>query len=463
MAVTKIWKIKGNLKRVINYAENIQKTKSELLDTLDYAMNKDKTEQQYFVSGLNCEPEDAYVQMQDIKKMFGKEDKILGYHAYQSFKGNEVTPEVAHEIGLRLANELWGNFQVVVTTHLNTDNIHNHFVINSVSFLDGKKFYDNRETYAKMRHISDELCAEYGACFLKEKQCKKSKINYANYYKKYESRSNYTTLAKKDLDKAIAYSYSYSDFFETMQKMGYEIFERYGRISIRRDPYKRNIRIERAYGEFYTIENIKQRILREHSTRVPFLEYYSAFIDLKKYKKRKLVLSKKHYKKVTGFKARYLRYVYLFRMYKVNPNIKITKRIREEVAKLEAYSKKLKFLFKNNIEKEKDLEIFLRVNNEEIFKINSEIKKLRYKIKSLEKISKNNEEKFLISQRISELNEQRKIMSEEINLAYEILYSNKDVKDKIKEQNDYEIQEKKELEKQEKRKKKLRNKKEGEI
>lgn len=463
MAVTKIWKIRGNLKRVIYYAENIRKTKNELSDTLDYAMNKDKTEQQYFISGLNCEPEDAYMQMIDVKKIFENEDKILGYHAYQSFKGNEVTPEVAHEIGLRLANELWGNFQVVVTTHLNTNNIHNHFVLNSVSFVDGKKFYDNRETYAKMRHISDELCEEYGACVLEEKTCKNSKINYANYYKKYESRSNYTTLAKKDIDKAIAYSYSYTDFFETMQKMGYEIFERYGRISIRREPYKRNIRIERAYGEFYTIENIKQRILREHSTKVPFLEYYSSFIDFKKYKKKKLVLSKKHYKKVTGFKARYLKYVYLIRKYKINPNIRITKRIRNEVTKLETYSKKLNFLFKNNLETEKDLEIFLRGNNEEVFKINSEIKRLRYKIKLLEKNPKNNEEKFLISKKISGLNEQRKIISKEINLAYEILYSNDDVKDKIKEQNDYEIQEKKELEKQEKRNQKFRNKKEGEI
>lgn len=69
----------------------------------------------------------------------GKTDRILAFHGEQSFKEGEVTPELAHEIGVRLANEMWGDrFQVVVTTHLNTDHIHNHFVLNSVSFKDGK-------------------------------------------------------------------------------------------------------------------------------------------------------------------------------------------------------------------------------------------------------------------------------------------------------------------------------------
>lgn len=466
MAVTKIWSVKSDLNRVIKYAKNDKKTKNELSKVLDYAMNKDKTEKQYFVTGINCEAEDAFNQMQDVKKIFGKENKILAFHAYQSFKGHEITPEVAHEIGIRLAEELWGDFQVVVTTHLNTNNYHNHFVINSVSFRDGKKFYDNRESYAKMRHISDELCDEYGITVLPEQKCKKSGINYGNYYKKYESRSNYTTIAKKDLDKAIAYSYSYTDFFETMNKMGYEIFERYGRISIRREPYKRNIRIERAFGEFYTIQNIKQRILREHSNRVPFLESYSSFFDFKKYKNKRIVLSKKHYKKVKGFKAIFFKYLYLLRMYKINPNIKISNRVKEEILKLENYSEKVKFLFKNNLETKEDLENFLERNSDEIFKINSEIKKSRRRIKSIQNLEEKNaedEEKiFLLSKKISDLSDRRNLKRKEGNLAYEILYSNEEVKEKIQEQIEFELQEKKEQEKQKKKQERARRKK-GEI
>ena len=97
--------------------------------------------------------------MQFIKKIKGKEGAILAFHGYQSFKAGEVTPEIAHEIGVRLAEEMWGDrFQVVVSTHLNTENIHNHFVLNSVSFKDGLKYYSNLANTALLRRTSDELC-----------------------------------------------------------------------------------------------------------------------------------------------------------------------------------------------------------------------------------------------------------------------------------------------------------------
>ena len=65
---------------------------------------------------------------------------MVALHAYQSFREGEVTPEQCHEIGVALARKVWGRrFQVLVATHMNTDNLHNHFVINSVSYVDGKK------------------------------------------------------------------------------------------------------------------------------------------------------------------------------------------------------------------------------------------------------------------------------------------------------------------------------------
>ena len=100
--------------------------------------------------------------MRNAKDFWHKTDGILSFHAEQSFKENEVTPEIAHEIGVRLAEEMWGDrFQVVVSTHLNTKHLHNHFVINSVSFKDGYKYYSNFENTALLRKASDERCAEY--------------------------------------------------------------------------------------------------------------------------------------------------------------------------------------------------------------------------------------------------------------------------------------------------------------
>ena len=149
MATTKIWKVESRIDNAIKYIKNKDKTKNDCyefgMDKFENVANADKTEKQFYVTGINCKVENAAKKMELVKIINGKTDKILAFHGEQSFKEGEVTPELAHEIGVRLANEMWGDrFQVVVTTHLNTNHIHNHFVLNSVSFKDGKKYYSNR-------------------------------------------------------------------------------------------------------------------------------------------------------------------------------------------------------------------------------------------------------------------------------------------------------------------------------
>jgi hypothetical protein len=170
MATTKIWAVKSRLGHVLDYAKDAEKTENaawsevdyqSMRDVMDYAMNDAKTEQQYYVSGWNCAPFSAREEMQMTKRQFGKEDGILAFHGYQSFKPNEVTPEIAHEIGLKLAQELWPDHQVIVATHLDKAHIHSHFVVNSVA-LNGKKFNACKASYRQMREASDRLCKEYG-------------------------------------------------------------------------------------------------------------------------------------------------------------------------------------------------------------------------------------------------------------------------------------------------------------
>ncbi len=155
MATTKIWDVKGWLGKVVIYIENPAKTENPafyqkadmtetqgLTDVIEYAVNSNKTEMQYYVSALNCSTLTARNEMMAVKKRYGKEDGIVVFHGYQSFAEGEVTPDMAHEIGVRLAEELWGErFQVLIATHLDKANhIHNHFVLNSVSFLDGRRY-----------------------------------------------------------------------------------------------------------------------------------------------------------------------------------------------------------------------------------------------------------------------------------------------------------------------------------
>lgn len=133
MATTKIWNIDTRLDNVVDYVVNEKKTDSanyyNLHKVVEYAKASYKTEQQLYVTALNCSEDNIVEEMMETKRIFGKENGVLGYHAFQSFCEGEVTPQQAHKIGVQLAQELWGDrFQVVVTTHLNTNHLHNHFV-----------------------------------------------------------------------------------------------------------------------------------------------------------------------------------------------------------------------------------------------------------------------------------------------------------------------------------------------
>lgn len=424
MATTKIWKVIKRMDHVIDYATNKEKTKAielksnyemlvdDLRNVIDYARNSDKTEKEYFVSGVNCEPDSAYEEMKDTKEFYHKEDKILAFHAYQSFAEGEVSPELAHKIGVELANEMWGDrFQVIVTTHLNTKHIHNHLVINSVSFKDGLKYYDNHTNYAKMRHISDELCREYGLSVIKEKPTKK-KMNYDNFYKKSLYTDNYSNNAKRDLDLAIRQAYSYDDFLYLMKKLDYEIIFRANKISIRKEPYKRNIRIERRYGENYSIENIKRRILEERAVRVPFIE------NIYNYRKVKYPFAKRHKRaKAKGFIALYYHYCYLLKVFPSNvPQQRLPASIRADVSRMEELSNEARFLYANNI---KTLDDLINYKDETNFKI-KELLNQRERLWAKRKLSKDENQMHQIAEEISSLNDKILQLRKKVELCEDI-------------------------------------------
>ena len=112
---------------------------------------------------MNCIPEVAVEQFKDTKERWHKNGGVTAYHVIQSFAEGEVDAETAHEIGVKLAEEMFRDrFEVVVATHLNTNHIHNHLIVNSVSFVDGKKYEGTRTNYYRLREISDDLCRDYG-------------------------------------------------------------------------------------------------------------------------------------------------------------------------------------------------------------------------------------------------------------------------------------------------------------
>ena len=324
MATTKIWKIKSRFDNVI-----------------DYITNKDKTDNKNYVTGINCMADIAFKEMSISKQQFNKTGGILGFHAYQSFKGCEVTADEAHEIGIRLAEELWGNkFQVVVTTHTNTKNVHNHFVINSVSFVDGKKYYDNKTNYAIMRKVSDNICKEY------ELQTLEEKSYYKNISNKYARSTKYLDSVRTDIDYAISQASNYNDFTKILTKMGYELEHSSNKMSIRKFPYKRYVIVERTFGEEYSKESILFRIKHTVSFKVPFPEMHTL---TGKYR-RKNKTSIRHKQKAKGLRALYLYYCYLLKVFpKQKYPPKYSKTMKEEIKKMDEFSNSVRFLSKYKI------------------------------------------------------------------------------------------------------------------
>lgn len=392
MAVTKIWKVKDGLDITINYV-----------------VNGEKTEKKLYVSGINCMPDTSYQEMINVKKQFFKTDGIECFHAVQSFVKGEITPEQAHEIGMKLAEELWGDkFQIVVTTHLNTDNLHNHFVINSVSFLDGKRFCNTKKDYAIMRKTSDRICEEYGLNVLSQEE----------KYNKYATSPLYKELMKDSIDYAIANAKDYNEFIKILQDLGYVITDKNGTLSIRRDPYKRNTRIERQFGNKYSKENIYKRILETQ----PLYSYSSKPMVLitrtyENYNRQK----EKHYQNKGSIAYLIYQYEKLFGINTksaLKSNItKMTPELIAEINKMDEYSNQARFLAKNNINTEQELLDFEKSAYEKV----NPLKSKRENLWKKHKRAKTDEEKQAIENEIIKISNQITPITEEIKHCNNIM------------------------------------------
>ena len=268
----------------------------------------------------------------------------------------------------------------MVSTHLNTEHLHNHFVINSVSFKDGKKYYSNLTNTALLRKTSDEICEEYGLSVLTEKTCK-SGINFENFYKKSMRYSDYYKFAKEDIDYAIKHSYTLKQFQQMLVSMGYNYCYRADKLSVRREPYKRNIRVERAFGEEYSLENIKRRIFENDYIRSEKILPYMVV------KNRHFTTRNKLRKKYRpeGIVALYYYYRYLLKLYtKKNIQYKLTPEMRAEVKKMEKYSERIRFLCKYKIETMSNVDNIKEQKQEELQKVLNIRNRLYYKRQKLD-------------------------------------------------------------------------------
>ena len=249
MATTGFWPVRGKLKKVLDYADNPDKTTAkeyldeDLYQALQYTEQDSKTDEKKYVSGVNCSAAFAYEEMMAVKQKYGERGKVVAYHGYQSFKADELTPEQCHAIGIETAKRMWSkDYQVLVTTHLNTDNLHNHFVVNSVSFRDGKKFRNSIEQHYELREISDAICKEHGLSVLKNAPFHGRQSKGA-YWREQKGQPTHRQQLKQDVEYCLKYSMNWEQFYQQMQAKGYTIDPI--RMSVKADGWQRAVRLDR--------------------------------------------------------------------------------------------------------------------------------------------------------------------------------------------------------------------------
>mgnify|MGYP001457017502 CR=1 FL=1 len=369
MATTSIWRINGQMGHVINYVENANKTTSPmevpaglssdtLEDVIAYAGREDATNKRKLITGINLDCNDAKNQMMIVKKKFEKTGGTIAYHGYQSFAEGEVDPDIAHKIGVALAEELWGErFQVVVCTHLDkASHIHNHFVINTVSHIDGRKFYRSTKDYRKMREVSDRLCREYGLSVIQEPQ-RKGK-HYGQYEAERKGKPTFGSTIRADIDRAIKASLTENEFYDMLEEMGYEFkfYSKNGkpleRPSLKPKNAQKYFRFDNL-GEGYSVDEISDRILENIRRKDPFPEET----------KEKVQKYRKDYPprpKAKGLAALYYYYCYELKIIVRYPaSVKqVSFFMLEDIRKLEQLDKQVILLGENKIETYEDLKVF---------------------------------------------------------------------------------------------------------
>lgn len=386
MATTSLWHIEGSLNDLIKYVENPDKTiavkddPSDLSNLFRYVTRDDKTVDKQYVTAINCVKEIALKQMIMTKKQFNKTTGYIAWHGYQSFLPGEVTPEQCHRIGVQLAKEMWGDmFQVIVSTHLDREHLHNHFCINSVSYIDGKKYDYDKKEIQRLRDTSDRICLEHNLSVIKNPSDRTPRAIYEAEKRGEPTKYN---LMREAIDFAIENSVDMKTFHQVMRKQGYEVKLNKNRTywTIKRIGNKKATRMFRL-GDEYNHRRILERI-DEHNRFENYHNYRSFMTDAQpKYIRPKQTTFKGSFKrtrKITGLKALYLYYCYLLGyLPKKNQHKPLSPEMREAWRRIDRYSENIRLICKHDFKTADDVQQFIETNTEQIKMLEKERNRIR--------------------------------------------------------------------------------------
>ena len=393
-----------------------------------------------YVSGFNCIPQNAYEIMMETKQRWRKPVKdgnILAYHIIQSFSPGEATPDQVHQIGCEFAQRfLADRFECTVSTHLDRGHLHNHIVVNSVSYADGKMFRSDFNTYYKgIRETSDELCRENRLSVIETDGKGKS---YDEWLSGQTGKPTIRGMVRKDVEQAIAAADSFDGFITELQNMGYTV--KYGprveHMAVRHKDAQRNIRIDRldprfsetALREYYhklhrMPTEMQQEYRQENAPAKPKWQPTELQPTVQRARYRGKL--PRRYPKVSGFMACYYHYCALLRK---AYHGKATKRcyflLREDFLLFSRYQQQTKFLWENHIETMDELLAYKE--NAEV-----QIQQLARQRKVLYR-QKREPERAAREEKIKSLTQQMKALRHEVYICSDIETDAADVQEKLR-------------------------------
>jgi len=350
MAYDKIITIRGRLDYCLDYAQNEEKT--SLSTALDYGTNPAKTHQ--LVTGINCDPNTAHREMQETKRRWDKRGGILGYHIIHSYAPGETTPEQAHDAGVEFARRLLGDrYEAVVATHTDREHLHCHIVFNSVSFVDGKKYRSDFQSYfGTLRETSNTVSREHGLSVIEPESHGK---HYAEWDAQHSGRGTIRELVCQDIDAAIRESFTFDSFLAALRRQGYKV--KYGpsikHTAITPPGGKRTFRLD-SLGDGYTETDIRARLAAVRSGETPPSPTPSPIIP-RRYTVRTGTLRQDLRRRLYGFRALYVYYLYLLSGPRQRRHPPPSFSVRVDVAKLMRYQRQFSLLQKYRIDNDTQL------------------------------------------------------------------------------------------------------------
>lgn len=211
----------------VKFIQESRQSISAMKGVISYCLQEKKVADdatgQRMVSGIFCDGENSFTEFLTTKQAYRKTSGINFYHYVQSFSPDEnITPQEVHAVAREFAERAWPGHEILVATHCDADHLHSHFVINPVSFENGKKLRQNPNTLKELRALNDEICAAHGLAVLPPYEKSASKLSSREYRAAIKGESwKFKLMA--DICAAMNRSGSKQDFIVEMERCGYQV------------------------------------------------------------------------------------------------------------------------------------------------------------------------------------------------------------------------------------------------